>query len=184
TTIITEVPEMFGAEQLLMNRASDEATYREIVRMINDFKDYFRRHGQPVYENPSPGNREGGITTLEEKSLGAIQKGGRAIITEVIGYGKRATRSGLVLLAAPGNDGVSATAEVVAGANLVLFTTGRGTPLGVPVPTLKISSNTELARRKPKWIDFDAGVLVNDEVSQEHAAEELLELVVRVASGE
>ncbi|HEV7893172.1 MAG TPA: altronate dehydratase family protein [Pyrinomonadaceae bacterium] len=184
TVLLTEVPEMFGAEQLLMERARDEHTFRRVVEMVEDFKDYYRRHGQPVYENPSPGNREGGITTLEEKSLGAIQKGGRAIVTEVIGYGKRATRSGLVLLAAPGNDGVSATAEVVAGANLVLFTTGRGTPLGVPVPTLKISSNTELARRKPKWIDFDAGVLVNDEVSQERAAEELLDMVVRVASGE
>jgi altronate hydrolase len=184
TVLLTEVPEMFGAEQVLMERARDEHTFRRLVEMVEDFKDYYRRHGQPVYENPSPGNREGGITTLEEKSLGAIQKGGRAIVTEVIGYGKRATRSGLVLLAAPGNDGVSATAEVVAGANLVLFTTGRGTPLGVPAPTLKISSNTELARRKPKWIDFDAGVLVNDEVSQERAAEELLDVVVRVASGE
>lgn len=184
TVLLTEVPEMFGAEQLLMERARDEHTFRRVVEMVEDFKEYYRRHGQPVYENPSPGNREGGITTLEEKSLGAIQKGGRAIVTEVIGYGKRATRSGLVLLAAPGNDGVSATAEVVAGANLVLFTTGRGTPLGVPVPTLKISSNTELARRKPKWIDFDAGVLVNDEVLQERAAEELLDMVVRVASGE
>jgi altronate hydrolase len=184
TVLLTEVPEMFGAEHLLMERARDEHTFRRVVEMVEDFKDYYRRHGQPVYENPSPGNREGGITTLEEKSLGAIQKGGRAIVTEVIGYGKRATRSGLVLLAAPGNDGVSATAEVVAGANLVLFTTGRGTPLGVPVPTLKISSNTELARRKPKWIDFDAGVLVTGEVSQERAAEELLDMVVRVASGE
>lgn len=184
TVLLTEVPEMFGAEHLLMERARDEHTFRRVVEMVEDFKEYYRRHGQPVYENPSPGNREGGITTLEEKSLGAIQKGGRAIVTEVIGYGKRATRSGLVLLAAPGNDGVSATAEVVAGANLVLFTTGRGTPLGVPVPTLKISSNTELARRKPKWIDFDAGVLVNDEVSQERAAEELFDMVVRVASGE
>jgi altronate hydrolase len=184
TVLLTEVPEMFGAEQLLMNRAADEATYREIVRMINDFKDYFRRHGQPVYENPSPGNREGGITTLEEKSLGAIQKGGRATVTEVINYAETATRKGLVLIEAPGNDGISSTAEVVAGANLVLFTTGRGTPLGVPVPTIKISTNTELAQRKPNWIDFDAGVLAAGETGFEQIGEDLLSLVLKIASGE
>jgi altronate hydrolase len=184
TIIITEVPEMFGAEQLLMNRATDEAVYREIVRMINDFKDYFRRHGQPIYENPSPGNREGGVTTLEEKSLGAIQKGGHAIVNEVVGYAGTATRRGLVLLEAPGNDGVSSTAEVVAGANLLLFTTGRGTPLGVPVPTVKISTNTELARRKPNWIDFDAGVLADSEAAPGEVARDLLALVLKIASGE
>lgn len=184
TTIITEVPEMFGAEQLLMNRASDEVTYQKIVHMINDFKDYFRRHRQPVYENPSPGNREGGITTLEEKSLGAIQKGGHATVTEVVNYAGTATRKGLVLLEAPGNDGISSTAEVVAGANLLLFTTGRGTPLGLPVPTIKISTNTELAQKKPNWIDFDAGVLADDRIAVEQVGRDLLALVLKIASGE
>jgi altronate hydrolase len=184
TSLLTEVPEMFGAEQLLMNRARDEATYQRIVRMIEGFKDYYRRHGQPVYENPSPGNREGGITTLEEKSLGAIQKGGHATITEVIDYAEQATAKGLVLLEAPGNDGISSTAEVVAGANLILFTTGRGTPLGVPVPTIKISTNTELARKKPNWIDFDAGVLADGETAFEQVERDLLALILKIASGE
>ncbi|HKQ52626.1 MAG TPA: altronate dehydratase family protein [Pyrinomonadaceae bacterium] len=184
TALLTEVPEMFGAEQLLMNRAADEAVYQQVVRMINDFKDYFRRHGQPVYENPSPGNREGGITTLEEKSLGAIQKGGRATVTEVINYAETATRKGLVLVEGPGNDGISSTAEVVAGANLLLFTTGRGTPLGVPVPTIKISTNTELAHKKPNWIDFDAGALAGGETEFAEVGEDLLALVLKIASGE
>jgi altronate hydrolase len=184
TAILTEVPEMFGAEHVLMRRARDEATFRRIAEMVAGFKDYYRSHGQPIYENPSPGNKEGGITTLEEKSLGAVQKGGRAVVTEVVEYGGRATRPGLVLLGAPGNDGVSATAEAIAGANLILFTTGRGTPLGVPVPTLKISTNTALARRKPRWIDFDAGTILTGEATFERATDDLLDLVLRVASGE
>jgi altronate hydrolase len=184
TAILSEVPEMFGAEQILMERARDEATFRRIVELIDGFKEYYRRHGQQIYENPSPGNKDGGITTLEEKSLGAIQKGGRATVTEVVGYGERVTEKGLALLASPGNDGVSTTAEAVAGANLILFTTGRGTPLGVPVPTIKISTNTDLAQRKPRWIDFDAGLLLTGETTIARAAENLLELVLRVASGE
>jgi len=184
TAIISEVPEMFGAEQLLMNRARDENVFRGIVEMINGFKDYYRRHGQPIFENPSPGNKEGGITTLEEKSLGAIQKGGRATVTQVLNYGERATEAGLVLLESPGNDGVSSTAEAVAGANLILFTTGRGTPLGVPVPTIKISTNTELAIKKPKWIDFDAGVILGAAKTLGQSTDELLDFLLRVASGE
>lgn len=184
TAIISEVPEMFGAEQMLMNRASNETVFHEIVSMINDFKDYYRQHGQPIYENPSPGNKEGGITTLEEKSLGAIQKGGQAIVTQVLDYGAQATEPGLVLLTSPGNDGVSSTAEAVAGANLILFTTGRGTPLGVPVPTVKISTNTELFKKKPKWIDFDAGILLSGDTTLEQVTDDLLEFILRVASGE
>jgi altronate hydrolase len=183
TAIISEVPEMFGAEQILMNRARDENVFRSIVEMINGFKDYYRRYGQPIFENPSPGNKEGGITTLEEKSLGAIQKGGRATVTQVLAYGERATEPGLVLLESPGNDGVSATAEAVAGANLILFTTGRGTPLGVPTPTIKISTNTELAIKKPKWIDFDAGVILSGTKTLEQLTDELLDFILRVASG-
>jgi altronate hydrolase len=152
--------------------------------MINGFKDYYRRHGQPIFENPSPGNKEGGITTLEEKSLGAIQKGERATVTQVLGYGERATEPGLVLLESPGNDGVSSTAEAVAGANLILFTTGRGTPLGVPPPTIKISTNTELALKKPKWIDFDAGVILSGAKTLGQSTDELLDFILRVASGE
>jgi altronate hydrolase len=184
TAIISEVPEMFGAEQILMNRARDEAVFRSIVEMINGFKDYYRLYDQPIFENPSPGNKEGGITTLEEKSLGAIQKGGQATVTQVLAYGERATEPGLVLLESPGNDGVSSTAEAVAGANLILFTTGRGTPLGVPTPTIKISTNTELAVKKPKWIDFDAGVILTGTRTLEQSTEELLDFILRVASGE
>jgi altronate hydrolase len=181
--ILTEVPEMFGAEQLLMNRAANEAVFRGIVAMINDFKDYFIRHDQPIYENPSPGNKAGGLTTLEEKSLGAIQKGGQAAVQRVIRYGERASTGGLSLLEAPGNDGVSSTAMVASGAVILLFTTGRGTPLGFPVPTIKISSNTALAEKKPHWIDFNAGALLDGSATMEELADDLFALILDVASG-
>jgi altronate hydrolase len=181
--ILTEVPEMFGAEQVLMGRAASEPVFRDIVSMVNDFKQYFIRHGQTVYENPSPGNKEGGLTTLEEKSLGAIQKGGRATVTGVARYGDRVRGGGLTLLEAPGNDGVSSTAMVASGATVLLFTTGRGTPLGFPVPTLKISSNSEIAARKPHWIDFDAGRLLGGARTMDELADELFALVLDVASG-
>ena len=182
TPILTEIPEVFGAEQLLMERATDEKVFQGIVDVVNDFKQYFIDHGQPIYENPSPGNIAGGITTLEEKSLGAVQKGGHAAVSEVLRYGERATRPGLVLLEAPGNDAVSSTALVAAGATILLFTTGRGTPLGFPVPTLKIASNTALGEKKPKWIDFDAGIVLEGK-SMDAAAKELLQLVIETASG-
>lgn len=184
TAVLTEVPEMFGAERLLMERAANRQVFDDLVAMINDFKRYFLGHGQPIYENPSPGNKDGGLTTIEEKSLGAIQKGGRAPVVEVLRYGAPATPAsgGLALLEAPGNDGVSSTAMVASGATLLLFTTGRGTPLGFPVPTLKIASNTALAEKKPRWIDFDAGAAAGcgqlDELE-----DELFRLVVDVASG-
>jgi altronate hydrolase len=181
--ILTEVPEMFGAEQLLMNRAANEAVFRDIVAMINDFKDYFIRHDQPIYENPSPGNKAGGLTTLEEKSLGAIQKGGQAVVQRVLRYGERASTGGLSLLEAPGNDGVSSTAMVASGAVILLFTTGRGTPLGFPVPTIKISSNTALAEKKPHWIDFNAGALLDGSATMEELADDLFALILDVASG-
>jgi altronate hydrolase len=181
--ILTEVPEMFGAEQVLMARAADEHVFRALVRMIDDFKDYFRSHNQPIYENPSPGNKEGGLTTLEEKSLGAIQKGGRARVTAVLEYGELAPRSGLSLLQSPGNDGVSATAMVASGANLLLFTTGRGTPLGFPVPTIKISSNSAIAEKKPHWIDFNAGALLEGATEMDQLADQLFSYILDVASG-
>ncbi len=184
TVLLTEVPEMFGAEQQLMNRAKDEKTFRRIVAMINDFKNYFIRHRQPIYENPSPGNMAGGITTLEEKSLGAIQKGGTAIVSHVLDYGEPVQQGGLALLQAPGNDGVSTTAQVASGATMILFTTGRGTPLGLPVPTIKISSNTALAQKKPQWIDFNAGALLEGAATQDDLGEQLLRLILQVASGE
>ncbi len=185
TALLTEVPEMFGAEQLLMDRSADARVYAQVVAMIERFKDYFARHGRPVYENPSPGNHEGGLTTLEEKSLGAVQKGGSAVVTQVLGYGEPAGRSGgLALVEAPGNDGVSTTALVASGATLVLFTTGRGTPLGFPVPTLKIASNSDLAARKPHWIDFDAGPVLDGTAAPDALADALFALVLRVASGE
>ena len=156
TAILSEIPELFGAERVLMARCRDRATFAEFAELIGEFKHYFTAHQLPIFENPSPGNRQGGITTLEEKSLGAVQKGGNAEVTQVVRYGRRATHKGLVILESPGNDAVSTTAMIAAGAVIVLFTTGRGTPLGFPAPTLKISSNSDLAVRKPRWIDFDA----------------------------
>jgi altronate hydrolase len=186
TVLLTEVPEMFGAEQELMNRAKDEYTYNKIVSMINSFKKYFTNHNQPVYENPSPGNKEGGLTTLEEKSLGAIQKGGTSQITRVLDYGEVISRTpgnGLVLLKAPGNDGVSSTAMTASGAAILLFTTGRGTPLGFPVPTIKISSNTDIYNKKPDWIDFNAGRLLESEKDIDRLADELFRFIIDTASG-
>jgi len=180
--ILTEVPEMFGAEQLLMNRAASREVFERTVRLINDFKAYFTANDQPVSENPSPGNIAGGITTLEEKSLGAVQKGGQATVTDVVGYGERAGVPGLTLLQAPGNDAVSATALAAAGANLILFTTGRGTPLGFPVPTIKISTQSDLAARKPRWIDFDAGPLL-DGCPPGELADALWKHILDAASG-
>ncbi|MDB4891297.1 MAG: D-galactarate dehydratase/Altronate hydrolase domain protein [Gemmatimonadetes bacterium] len=181
--LLTEVPEMFGAEQLLMNRATSEPVYEQLVAMINDFKAYFIRHGQNIYENPSPGNKAGGLTTLEEKSLGAIQKGGQAPVTRVLRYGEPAAPGGLSLLEGPGNDGVSCTAMIASGATVLLFTTGRGTPLGFPVPTIKISSNSDIAAKKPHWIDFNAGALLDGTRSMDALADELFSYVLDIASG-
>lgn len=180
--VLTEIPEIFGAENLLMARATDEQVFRGIGEIVNDFKAYFTDHGEPVSENPSPGNIAGGITTLEEKSLGAVQKAGRGPVTEVIRYGQQAHEPGVVLLEAPGNDAVSSTALTAAGATVILFTTGRGTPLGFPAPTLKIATNSGLAQRKPHWIDFDAGRIVAGE-SLDAAADRLMDLVLATASG-
>lgn len=182
TAILTEIPEMFGAEQLLLDRASSPQVFDRMASVFDDFRRYFLDLGQPIHENPSPGNIAGGITTLEEKSLGAVQKGGRTAVAQVLRYSERASEPGLAMLEAPGNDAVSSTALVAAGATILLFTTGRGTPLGFPVPTLKISSNSELASRKPGWIDFDAGVLLQG-VEPEPAADSLLDLVLATASG-
>jgi altronate hydrolase len=181
TAILTEIPEIFGAERLLMERAADEQVFAGIAELVNDFKRYFLENDQPVHENPSPGNIAGGITTLEEKSLGAVQKGGHATVTQVLRYGEQVARPGLALLEAPGNDGISSTALVAAGATVVLFTTGRGTPLGFPAPTLKISSNSPLAQNKPHWIDFDAGRMLTGD--PEAVAEDFMRLIVDVASG-
>ena len=181
-TILTEIPEIFGAEQLLMARAADAHVFAAVGALVNRFKRHFLDHGEPVSENPSPGNIAGGITTLEEKSLGAVQKGGQAVVTDVIAYGDRVRRDGLTLLEAPGNDAVSSTALAAAGANIILFTTGRGTPLGFPAPTVKIASNSDLAARKPGWIDFDAGTVLA--AGMDAAAEALLARIVAIASGE
>lgn len=182
TTVLTEVPEMFGAETILMNRATDEKVFSSTVKLINDFKDYFRSYGQPIYENPSPGNKAGGITTLEEKSLGCVQKGGNQPVVDVLAYAEPIQTSGLNLLNSPGNDLVAATALALSGCQMVLFTTGRGTPFGTFVPTLKIATNSALAAHKPKWIDFNAGAILNDSTSDE-LLKELMELVVEVADG-
>lgn len=182
TTILTEVPEMFGAETLLMNRCENEELFNQTVDLINDFKNYFKSNNQTIYENPSPGNKKGGISTLEDKSLGCTQKSGSAAVKGVLSYGERVKTQGLNLLSAPGNDLVASTALAASGAHIVLFTTGRGTPFASPVPTVKISSNSNLAGKKKNWIDFNAGVLVEDKEIDE-TAQQLFDYVVAVASG-
>lgn len=177
-TVLTEVPEMFGAEQLLMNRCVDKTVFDKAVAMINNYKKYFISHNQPTSENPSPGNKEGGITTLEEKSLGCVQKGGGAPITAVLDYGDFAKTSGLNLLNGPGNDIVAITNLTAVGCHMILFTTGRGTPLGAPVPTIKISTNTSLAERKFNWIDFNAGRCLDN-----NCDDDLMKFIVDTASG-
>lgn len=184
STVLTEVPEMFGAEGFLMNRCIDETVFEKAVQMINGFKSYFIRHNEVVYDNPSPGNKAGGITTLEDKSCGCVQKGGSAPIMDVIGYGDAVTTKGLNMLYGPGNDLVSATALTAAGAHIILFTTGRGTPFGAPAPTMKIATNTPLATKKSNWIDFNAGVVADGARTLDEAANDLFEQVLRVASGE
>ena len=182
STVLTEVPEMFGAETILMNRTINTEVFEKTVALINDFKNYFISQNQVVYENPSPGNKDGGITTLEDKSLGCIQKGGMAPIVDVLAYGEQLKTKGLSLLSGPGNDLVSTTALGASGCHLVLFTTGRGTPFGSFVPTVKIASNTAIAQLKPHWIDFNAGVLVT-EAFMEDVLNELINFIIAVASG-
>lgn len=182
TTILTEVPEMFGAETLLMNRAQNEEIFNETVDLINGFKEYFKSHNQTVYENPSPGNKKGGISTLEDKSLGCTQKAGSAPVEGVLKYGEQVKKHGLNLLSAPGNDLVASTALAASGAQIVLFTTGRGTPFASPVPTMKISSNSRLAQGKHNWIDFNCGALLENKTLAE-LSQDLFDEVIAVASG-
>jgi len=177
--VLTEVPEMFGAEQLLMQRCVNEEVFDKTVALINNFKDYYTRHNQVIYENPSPGNKNGGITTLEEKSLGCVQKGGLSEVVDVLDYGDTVTKPGLSLLNGPGNDIVAVTNLMAAGVHLILFTTGRGTPLGSSVPTVKISTNKDLAEKKKNWIDFDASPMLNNV----DLTGDLLNYVVEVANG-
>ncbi|MCR5177363.1 MAG: altronate dehydratase family protein [Lachnospiraceae bacterium] len=183
STVLTEVPEMFGAESVLFNRCVDAETFDRAVSMVDNFKQYFISHGQVVYENPSPGNKAGGITTLEDKSLGCVQKGGSAPVVDVLEYAEPVTRKGLSLLSGPGNDMVSTTDLTAAGAHMILFTTGRGTPFGAPAPTVKISTNTALFEKKGSWIDFNAGTVAEGIESTDEAADRLLELVLETASG-
>lgn len=180
---MTEVPEMFGAEKILMERAADESVFHKIVDMINDFKQYFMDYKQPVYENPSPGNKAGGITTLEDKSLGCTQKSGNSTVMDVLKYGELITNKGLNLLNAPGNDLVASSALAAAGCQLVIFTTGRGTPFGTFVPTMKVSTNTPLYEGERHWIDFNAGVLVED-ASEDEVLRNFINYIIAVASGE
>ena len=184
TTVLTEVPEMFGAETILMERAANEEVFHKVVHLINDFKDYFLQHEQPVYENPSPGNKAGGITTLEDKSLGCTQKAGTSTVVDVLKYGEVLKANGLNLLSAPGNDLIASTALGAAGCQMVLFTTGRGTPFGTFVPTMKISTNTQIYEAKPHWIDFNAGILLEDGVSETQVTQDFIDYIIKVASGE
>jgi altronate hydrolase len=184
STVLTEVPEMFGAENILFSRCQDRETFDRAVKMVADFKNYFTSHGQVVYENPSPGNKKGGITTLEDKSCGCVQKGGSAQIVDILNYADPVRKKGLNLLSGPGNDLVSASDLTAAGANLILFTTGRGTPFGAPAPTVKISTNTALYEKKRDWIDFNAGSVADGTETIDEAGQRLLSYVLRVASGE
>ncbi|MGD6854309.1 UxaA family hydrolase [Bacillus infantis] len=184
TTVLTEVPEMFGAETILMERAENEEVFEKVVSLINDFKGYFLEHKQPVYENPSPGNKAGGITTLEDKSLGCTQKAGTSKVVDVLPYGGTLRKKGLNLLSAPGNDLIASTALAAAGCHIVLFTTGRGTPFGTFVPTMKISTNTQLYVTKPHWIDFNAGTLLEEEISADEVLQHFTDYIILVASGE
>ena len=182
STILTEVPEMFGAEVSLMNRCETEELFNQTVSLVNDFKNYFKSHNQTIYENPSPGNKKGGISSLEDKSLGCTQKSGSAPVMGVLSYGEPVKAKGLNLLSAPGNDLVASTALAASGAHIVLFTTGRGTPFASPVPTIKISTNNQLAKKKQNWIDFNCGVMVED-TSLDVLSDNLLDFVLEVASG-
>jgi altronate hydrolase len=185
TVLLSEVPEMFGAEPVLLERADDKSVFDDTISLVNNFRDYFRKHNEPIDENPSPGNKDGGISTLAEKSLGCVQKGGHAPVKQILDYGQRATPGlgGLALVNAPGNDGVSSTAMTVAGAHLLCFTTGRGTPMGFPAPTIKISTNSDLASRKPQWIDFDAGPIATGATDPDSLADQLLSFILQIASG-
>lgn len=183
TTVLTEVPEMFGAEQLLMERAESREVFDKTVALINDFKRYYVDNKQPIYENPSPGNKAGGISTLEEKSLGCTQKAGLSTVRDVLDYTGKIQKPGLNLLSAPGNDGVAVTALAASGCHMVLFTTGRGTPLGGVVPTMKIATNSDLASRKPHWIDFDAGPIATGETTVSGLRDSFVDAVLDIASG-
>lgn len=183
STLLTEVPEMFGAEQVLMHRAKDEQTFEKIVNLINNFKKYYSDHNQVCYENPSPGNKQGGITTLEDKSLGCTQKAGLSKVVDVITLGEEITSKGLNLIKGPGNDMIACTTLASAGAHIVLFTTGRGTPFGTFVPTMKIATNTKLSETKSNWIDFNAGQIV-DGKSMEEVFESFKETIIKIINGE
>ena len=178
--VLTEVPEMFGAEHLLMARAESKEVFNNIVSLINNFKEYYERHNQVIYENPSPGNKKGGITTLEEKSLGCVQKAGSSSVVDVLDYGDTIRKNGLSLLNGPGNDIVAITNLFAAGVHVILFTTGRGTPVGSGVPTVKIATNHDLAMKKSQWIDFDASSTLNGQ----ELTDELLDYIIQVANGE
>lgn len=182
STILTEVPEMFGAETILMDRCENEEMFHKTVDLINGFKRYFEEHHQTIYENPSPGNKAGGISTLEDKALGCTQKSGFAPVRDVLAYGQRVKTAGLNLLSAPGNDLVASTALAAAGAQIVLFSTGRGTPFASPVPTVKIASNSHLASHKHGWIDFNAGELLEGKELGE-LSQDLMDYVLAVAGG-
>jgi len=182
TSVLTEVPEMFGAERILMSRCRDESTFEKTVDMVNNFKQYFIEHNQPIYENPSPGNKAGGITTLEEKSLGCTQKAGQSQVIDVLRYGERLKMPGLNLLSAPGNDAVATSALAGAGCHMVLFSTGRGTPYGGFVPTVKLATNTEIATKKPHWIDFDAGQLLHGK-TMDQLLVSFIDMIINIANG-
>lgn len=183
SAILTEIPEMFGAEHILLNRTDGESVFRSLADLLQDFRDYYTRYGQPVYENPSPGNKAGGITTLEEKSLGCTQKAGQSPVIDVLRYAQQIRKTGLSILEGPGNDMIACTALAASGAQLILFTTGRGNPLGGPVPTLKVASNHKLASHKQHWIDFDASPALAGEKAWPDLDQMFIKHILSMASG-
>lgn len=182
TTVLTEVPEMFGAEQILMRRAINEQVFHKTVKLINDFKAYYKKNNQVIYDNPSPGNKNGGISTLEDKSLGCTQKAGLSVVCDVLNQTDRLKTKGLNLISAPGNDLVSVTTLGMSGCQMVLFSTGRGTPFGGFIPTIKVSTNSEIYHKKPNWIDFNAGSLTEG-VQMDALLEDFIDFIVEVANG-
>ena len=182
TSILTEVPEMFGAETLLMNRARNQEVFDKTVGLINHFKEYFMSYGEKINENPSPGNKAGGITTLEDKSLGCVQKGGRALVEDVLAYGDRGNEERPQPAAGTGERFSRLQCLSRCRSPYVTVYDGTGHAVACPVPTIKISSNSHLAGFKRNWIDFNAGTIAEGE-SREAAADRLFQYILDVASG-
>lgn len=185
TAILSETPEIYGAEHLLTRRAVSREVGEKLIERIRWWEDYTARNKGEMNNNPSPGNKAGGLTTILEKSLGAVAKGGTTNLVDVYEYAQPVTAKGFVYMDTPGYDPVSATGQVAGGANMIVFTTGRGSAYGcAPSPSLKLATNSELWRRQEEDIDLNCGVITDGEASVEQVGAQLFELILRTASGE